>query len=172
MKTLYIHGLDSFPVPEKKHIMAKAGLEVVALHINYRQKLGVYEILKDAIIQKNVQFIIGSSLGGYLGMRLAEDMGLPCLLFNPAINLKKKIFYFRVPEIKNPKCPARYVVLGAKDDLLDARKTLTFFQKNHPNGTHQQIVLCEWLGHQIDLFTFDEMVNWALHSIKLNGFIK
>lgn len=172
MKTLYIHGLDSFPVPEKKHIMAKAGLDVVALHINYRQKLGVYEILKDAIIQKNVQFIIGSSLGGYLGLRLADDMGLPCLLFNPAINLKKKIFYFRVPEIKHPKCQARYVVLGAKDDIIDARKSQVFLQKSKSDSVHQQIVICEWLGHQIDLFTFDEMVNWALYSIRLNGFKK
>jgi len=171
MKTLYIHGLDSFPIPEKKKILIKAGLEVVALHINYRQKLGIYEILKDAIIQKNVGFIIGSSLGGFLGYWLAEDMGLPCLLFNPAMSKKRTVFYSKIPVIKKPKCPARYVVLGAQDKLLDPDKTLTLLKKIRRDDLHQQIVTCEWLGHQIDLFTFDEMVNWALYSLKVNGLI-
>ena len=168
MKTLYIHGLDSFPVPEKKQIMAKAGLDVTALHLNYRQKLGVYEILKDAVFQKNIQFIIGSSLGGYLGYWLAEEMGLPCLLFNPAINFRRKIFFSVIPQIKKLQCPSRYVVLGAKDDLLNPGKTLTFMKNKERNGLHQQIITCDWLGHQIDLFTFDEMVNWAVYSIKMN----
>jgi hypothetical protein len=170
MKTLYIHGLDSFPIPEKKKILAKAGLDVVALHINYRQKLGIYEILKDAVIQKNVQFIIGSSLGGFLGYWLAEDMGLPCLLFNPAMSHKRTVFYSKIPVVKDPKCPARYVVLGAQDDLLDAGKTLAILKKNERDGLHQQIITCDWLGHQIDLFTFDEMVNWAVYSLKINGY--
>ncbi len=171
MNTLYIHGLDSFPVPEKKKIMSRAGLDVVALHINYRQKLGVYETLKDAILQKKIKFIIGSSLGGFLGYWLAEDTGLPCLLFNPVMNAKNQVFYSTIPKIDDLKCPARYVVLGAKDDLLDSKKTLDILNKKKRTGIHQQIVTCEWLGHQIDFFTFDEMINWALYSMKMNGFL-
>ena len=167
MKTLYIHGLDSYPVPEKTQIMKDAGLTVVALHINYREQLAVYETLKDTAIRKKVKFIIGSSLGGYLGYWLAEDLGLPCLLFNPAM-IYADVFYSKIPIIEDPKCPSRYVVLGAKDKTLKPKDTLKFLKAHQREGLNQQTTTCEWLGHQIDYKTFDEMVNWAVYSLKLN----
>jgi len=166
MKTLYIHGLDSYPVPEKTQIMKDAGLMVVALHLNYREKLAVYETLKDTVIRKKVKFIIGSSLGGYLGYWLAEDLGLPCLLFNPAM-IYDDVFYSKIPSIDDPKCPSRFIVLGAKDKTLKPQDTLKFLKANHREGIDQHTVTCEWLGHQIDYKTFDEMVNWAVYSLNL-----
>lgn len=166
MKTLYIHGLDSFPVPTKKQIMKDAGLSVVALHINYREQLAVYETLKDTAIRKKVKFIIGSSLGGYLAYWLAEDLGLPCLLFNPAM-IYDDVFYSKIPTIDDPKCTSRYVVLGAKDKSLKPKDTLKFLKKHNRGNLNQQVVTCDWLGHQIDFKTFDEMVNWAVHSLTL-----
>ncbi len=166
MKTLYIHGLDSYPVPEKNQIMKDTGLTVVALHINYREKLGVYETLKDTAIRKKVKFIIGSSLGGYLGYWIAEDLGLPCLLFNPAM-IYDDVFYSKIPAIEDPKCPSRYVVLGAKDKTLKPKDTIKFLKANKREDLNQQTITCEWLGHQIDYKTFDEMVNWAVNSLKL-----
>ena len=166
MKTLYIHGLDSYPVPEKTQIMKDAGLTVVALHINYREKLGVYETLKDTAIRKKVKFIIGSSLGGYLGYWIAEDLGLPCLLYNPAMTYDD-VFYSKIPSIDDPKCPARYVVLGARDKTLKPKDTIKFLKANEREDLNQQILTCEWLGHQIDFKTFEEMVNWAVNSLKL-----
>jgi predicted esterase YcpF (UPF0227 family) len=166
MKTLYIHGLDSYPIPEKTQIMKNAGLSVVALHINYREKLAVYETLKDTAIRKKVKFIIGSSLGGYLGYWLAEDLGLPCLLFNPAMNYSD-VFYSKMPYIDDPKCPSRYIVLGAKDKTLRPKETLKILKTNQRETINEQILTCEWLGHQIDYKTFDEMVNWAVYGLKL-----
>jgi len=168
MKTLYIHGLDSYPVPEKTKIMKKAGLSVVALHINYREKLGVYETLKDRILRKKIDFIIGSSLGGYLGYWLAEDTGIPCLLLNPAMEYTD-VFYSKIPTIEEYKCPARFIVLGAKDDSVDSKKSLKFFKAKEKEIPVQRIVTCDWLGHKIDFDTFGGMVNWAVYSIKKLG---
>lgn len=167
MKTLYIHGLDSFPRPGKVEILRGAGLSPVALHLDYRQKLGVYETLKDSALHKDVQFIIGSSFGGFLGFLLAEDLGLPCLLFNPAMEVleQKEYFYNKVPELASHTCPNRYVVLGAKDDVIDPVKNLDFFKKQEREGLSQKVVTCEWLGHSIDFDTFSEMVHWAVHSL-------
>jgi predicted esterase YcpF (UPF0227 family) len=168
MKTLYIHGLDSHPVPEKNKIMKKAGLEPVALHISYREKLGVYETLKDTAIRKKIEFIIGSSLGGYIGNVIAEDMGLPCLLFNPAMNYTD-VFYSKIPVIEEPKCPARYIVLGANDSSSNPVLTASKFLGKSSGKMDQRIITCHWLEHQIDFRTFEEMVNWALSSLKLRN---
>ena len=166
MKTLYIHGLDSFPVPEKCDILRKHGLDPVSLHLNYRETLGIYETLKDAILQKDVKFIIGSSVGGYLGYLLAEEMGLPCLLFNPAMQYTD-VFYSKMPQITEHNCPTRYIVLGGKDKEVDPIENLYHFKKMERKGLEQLIITCEWLGHQIDFLTFDEMVNWATYSLKI-----
>ncbi len=169
MKALYIHGLDSFLKPDKLEIMKNLGLDPVALHLNYRETLGVYEILKDAAIHKNVQMIIGSSLGGYLGFLLSADLGLPCLLFNPAMNYKEQVFYSVMPEVSESKCPYRFVVLGANDDTISPEETIISLKDYEKKGYHHRIVTCEWLGHQIDLTTFESMVSWALGSLKAEG---
>jgi predicted esterase YcpF (UPF0227 family) len=162
MRTLYIHGLDSFPVPEKKQIMKDAGLEITALHINYREKLGVYETLKDTAIRKKIEFIMGSSLGGYLGNVLAEDLGLPCLLFNPAMHYTD-VFYSKIPKIEKPKCPTRFVVLGLNDETINPNYTLKVLREKGCKGTNQRVLTAHWLGHEIDFRTFDEMLHWALY---------
>lgn len=166
MKTLYIHGLENYPGPEKFEILRKHGLDPVAPHLNYKETLGIYEILKDAVLQKDVKFIIGSSLGGYLGYLLAEEMGLPCLLFNPTMHYTD-VFYSKMPEIKELNCPTRYIVLGGKDKEVDPVENLYHFKKLERKGLEQLIISCEWLGHRIDFMTFDEMVNWAVYSTKL-----
>jgi predicted esterase YcpF (UPF0227 family) len=98
MNTLYIHGLESSPVPGKIEIMQKLGLEVTALHLDYFLKPDSFEILKNEAIKNYVEFIIGSSYGGFLGYWLAEDLGLPCLLFNPAMAYKTEFVTF--PELR------------------------------------------------------------------------
>lgn len=164
MKTLYIHGLDGFPVPQKTTIMQEAGLDVTALHIDYRQKLGVYETLKDTALRKNIEFIIGSSLGGYIGNVIAEDLGLPCLLFNPAMNYTD-VFYSKIPAIKKPACRKRFIVLGYLDESSNPNYTLKIFQQKERKSIDQRIVICHWLGHEIDFRTFDEMVHWAVRGL-------
>ncbi|GAB4317351.1 MAG: hypothetical protein Kow00127_09140 [Bacteroidales bacterium] len=166
MRTLYIHGLDSFPDPDKKELMKKAGLEVTALHINYREKLGFYETLKETAIRKKIELIIGSSLGGFLGNTLAEDLGLPAILFNPAMHYTTEVFYAKIPVIENPSCPRRFVILGMNDETINPNYTLKVFREKGCNPEKNRLVICHWLGHEIDLQTFDEMIRWALFSLK------
>lgn len=165
MKTLYIHGLDSFPVPQKMEILRNAGLETVALHMNYRTDTDIYTNLRDYALGQKVDFIVGSSLGGFLGYWLAEDLGLPCLLFNPAMNYRNKLEP-HLPDIPQLRCPSRYVVIGAHDDVVEPTANIRFFRENNRSNCRQRVVVCEWLKHQIDFGTFEEMVYWALAGLK------
>lgn len=166
MKTLYIHGLDSHPVPEKLDILTAAGLEVMALHIDYRTEENAYRILKDYALSEKIEFIVGSSLGGYIGFWLAEDLGLPCLLFNPAMSFSNSLDEY-MPEIPHRQCPARFVVIGAFDETVKSEENIRFFREPEQNNCYQRVIVCEWLEHQIDFITFEEMVKWALTSFDL-----
>jgi len=166
LKTLYIHGLDSHPVPEKIEILRKQGLEVIALHINYRSDADIYQKLKETIESKNIQFIVGSSMGGLMGYWLGEDLGLPCLLFNPAMTYLEELKP-HLPEISNHRCPACFVVIGAHDKSVNPEDNISFFRHAERTNCHQRVVVCEWLAHQIDFSTFEEMVSWALKSFQL-----
>ena len=166
MKTLYIHGLDSHPVPEKLEILRQHGLDVVALHMDYHNESNVYHTLQNFARSENVEFIIGSSLGGFLAYWLGQDLGLPVLLFNPAMSYSDKLNE-HMPEIKNRNCPARFVVIGAFDETVDPEPNIRFFRKQGDENCYQRVVVCHWLKHQIDFTTFEEMVPWALKSYKL-----
>jgi len=166
LKTLYIHGLDSFPVPEKIEILRKADLEVIAPQINYRTRDDSYYVLKDLAIQNEIEFVIGSSLGGYIAFWLAEDLGIPCLLFNPAMTYQR-LFGKYLPPIPHLHCPERYVVIGALDETVNPVKNRRFFQKLDTTNCYQRVIVCEWLPHQIDFTTFEEMVSWASKSHEL-----
>jgi hypothetical protein len=102
--------------------------------------------------------IVGSSLGGMLGFWLAEEMGVPCLLFNPAVFLTRP--EVSIDLIQRLGCPARWVVIGDQDEVVNPDQSWAFFQ-NQGQQTRQRVIRCQWLGHQIDLVTFQEIQRWV-----------
>ncbi len=146
MKSLYIHGLDSDPNKQKIEIMEQAGLETFALHLDYRLQKNAYQILKSKAIDKNIEFIVGSSLGGYYGFWLAEELGIPCLLLNPAMTIDEKIPFY-ISNINERNCQFRYVAIGAKDDIIDPIKNKDFFDKIKITKIKQRVIVCKWLAH-------------------------
>lgn len=163
MKTLYLHGLNSYPLPEKLDMLEKAGLNVVALHLDYANEKNVYQTLKNYALEEEVEFLVGSSLGGFIAFWLAEDLGLPCLLFNPAMTYGECLDSYE-PEVSSRLCPARFVVIGAYDETIDPEESLRFFREQDEGECYQRVITCDWLEHQIDFATFEEMVCWAMKS--------
>lgn len=164
MKTLYIHGLDSSPKEDKIAVLKSIGLEVVALHIDYRtEKEESYKQLKEFALENNVEFIIGSSMGGMWGFYLSEYLGVPCLLFNPAMHFSKF-------EIKHPQrsgvCPLRFVVLGDQDESVDPVRNHNYFTTLPSHGTQQRIVRCHWLEHRISVATLKQMTILAISAME------
>ena len=82
---LYIHGLHSKVNLAKTAILENYFHRVTALNINYTEELDAYHILRDQCVKESVDFIIGSSFGGYLGFYLSRELQLPSILFNPAL---------------------------------------------------------------------------------------
>jgi len=159
MKVLYIHGLDSHPTPQKIQMIAERGHEVFALHLNYREQKDAYHILKKYAEENQVEFIVGSSLGGFLGFYLAEELGIDCLLFNPAMAID--IVEAKISADFQRKCKKRYVILGDKDEVVNPTYNWDFFQNPDNQAPHQRVIRCQWLAHQIDFLSFKEFISFA-----------
>lgn len=156
MKILYIHGLNSFPHPERLTVLEQKGHETFALHLDYENEPNTYEILKTYALDNKVDFIIGSSAGGYIGYWLGQALEIPQLLFNPAVGMRsiKQDIGYDIPEKESLKS---WVAIGKQDDTVSPQSTLDFFNEK----LNIRIITCQWLAHQIDLQTFEECVSWC-----------
>lgn len=156
MKILYIHGLNSFPHPERLTILRRRGHETYALHLDYEKESKTFEILKKYALEHEVNFIIGSSAGGYIGYWLGQELNIPQLLFNPAVGLRavKNDVGYEIEENPNLKS---WVAIGKADKTVLPKGTLKFFKEKK----NVRVIICQWLAHQIDLQTFEECVAWS-----------
>jgi len=139
--------------------LEERGHTVFALHINYMSQPDCYAILREHAVENGVNYIIGSSFGGYLGFWLAEELGIPCLLFNPAMRLEK--YKGLIPLEIERKCPKRFVVIGAQDDTVLPEIGWDFFGRTENQAPYQRVIQCQWLGHRFDMDTFEGMVRWV-----------
>lgn len=156
MNILYIHGLNSSPKAEKLEILKAKGHQVFALHLDYENEPKTFEILKKYAIEHQIDFIVGSSAGGYIGYWLGQELRIPQLLFNPAVG-KRSITYDINYKIEEQEQLKSWVILGEKDKVVEPKSTLNFFE----NKSNIRIIIAQWLAHQIDLQTFAEAVNWS-----------
>lgn len=169
MNTLYIHGLYSKPRENKLKILKSFNLNPFAEHVDYEQTPTAYQLLKGIIKDRDIEFIVGSSYGGYLGFWLAEELSLPCLLFNPAIVYAPKPEMI-MPDVKSGQCPIRLVVQGKKDNIVDPDANYAFLKNNTKESQKQKILCLDWVEHTIDLVTFEISIHWAVETLTKRNF--
>ena len=104
-------------------------------------------------------------MGGYFGFWLANELKLPCLLFNPAI--ADTAHDSTSPDYNSP---ARMAVIGDKDTVINPEISFNFLKSCEKYADFQKIIFCSWLAHQIDFDTFDEMTAWSVKNLKRLGY--
>ena len=149
---LYLHGLESSNVGDKVDFL-KSKANVVAPAMDYSDP-SLEEKLFYIVEKFQPDLIIGSSMGGFVGMLLANYYGIDCLVFNPAIhsrpmepNLNKlissNIYLSFVP----------VVVLGLEDEVINPDKSEYMLEQA---DFYCDIEKVEGLGHRIP---FDVIVD-------------
>ena len=168
MKVLYIHGLHSNPNPKKLVIFKDLGLEVVSPFIDYEKEKGrVYNRVKDIALEAEIDLIIGSSLGGFIGYWLSRDIGKPALLFNPALYFESMKSF--IPKLKEAHQTPIYFCLGEKDTQVIPAEVRQYLESQKKDHNNVKIISASWLTHGIDLKTFKSTTAWFLSEEEIDN---
>ncbi|MCF1190112.1 hypothetical protein LRR18_00835 [Mangrovimonas sp. AS39] len=156
MNILYLHGLNGSLNNEKRAILEKYG-EVYSPSIDYEKDPNSIEGLINLFKEKDINVVIGSSMGGFAGYYISNAYQRPALLFNPALAVRS--VEQLVPILDHEKSILKHFVLGTHDDIVDPKKTLDYLIKTvelHPEYT---IHLRNDLAHRIPVDVFKEEVD-------------
>lgn len=155
MNILYIHGLDGSLSDEKRKILARFGC-VSAPAIDYRNDVNSISKLIKEYKNKNIDIVIGSSLGGFAAYHVANALQKSALLFNPA--LAQRSILQEVPEYTNPNQSFKQIVLGAQDEIVDPVGTFQFLSQTLDTPVDYWVHFRQDLAHQIPVLIFEEEV--------------
>lgn len=149
MNVLYLHGLLSSNKSPKVEYLKELGYKVFNPKLLYKiDKETMYNNLKELILKNEIEFLIGSSMGGYLAFHLANELHKKTLLFNPSlqsISPNKP----NIPETTNINCK-HYIVIGKNDTTVLPNITLTYLKTTESN-CHIEY---EDYGHQTPIEPF------------------
>lgn len=89
IKALYCHGMGGQGITNPKVLMEfkRKGIELISPTINYELYIGnpyLFDLLKE--LSKDVDMIVGNSMGGFFSYNLSKSTGKPSVNFNPAIS--------------------------------------------------------------------------------------
>ncbi|MBX9886553.1 MAG: hypothetical protein K2Y30_01300 [Flavobacteriaceae bacterium] len=155
MNILFLHGLESKLSPQKRVILEKYG-NVIAPDIAYKSSPDMIKYLYDAYETQDINVIIGSSMGGFVGYHLANSLGVCSLLYNPALPYRGTIEQIIPSNLPINESKLIRIVLGGQDDIIKAKDNLAFLAQNCNPNTDYTISLKSDLAHQIPLAVFEE----------------
>ena len=146
MRILYLHGLESSNVGKKVDFL-KSQAEVLAPSIDYRDPTLEEKLMYMAEIFKP-DFIIGSSMGGYVASLLANHIGVNYIAFNPALHSRS--FDPILPTLSDISITENITglfVLGSEDHIINPNITIDMVK----DADAIEIEMVEGMGHRIPL---------------------
>ena len=125
MRIAFFHGLESAAVSNKSEYLQHNFIDPYVPHMDYKDSR-LFEHVLDEIKRRDIDLLVGSSMGGWFAYCLGTLTGIPTLLFNPAFH--SRAFEPRVRMgFKNAD---NVVVLGVHDDVIVPEKSLDWIKKN------------------------------------------
>lgn len=155
MKILYLHGLDGSLSDEKRRILERFG-KVSAPAIDYRNDINSISKLVTEYKTKDIDIVMGSSMGGFVGYYIADALQKPALLFNPALD--QRSVAQEIPDYSNPNLSFKQLVLGAQDEVVNPAGTFRFLSQTLNTHTDYCIHFRQDLAHRIPIEIFEEEV--------------
>lgn len=174
MKTLYLHGLDSFLSDEKRVILEKYTDDLIAPSIDYRKDPYTIQTLLERYKSEKIELVIGSSMGGLTAYYLSWFWQIPCLAFNPALPYRSTIqelpaLPITINNEKNQRKEYLRVILGRHDDTINPFDTLPILMSDMNEDEPLSIHLRNDLAHQIPVDIFDEELNYFFEKVKVKS---
>jgi len=154
-KILYLHGLESSNVCDKVDFL-KENAVVLAPSIDYR-KSNIEKELMDMVESFQPDLIIGSSMGGHVGLMLANYYKIETIVFNPAIHSRSIDPELNILEAKTPNSNFQpLIILGKNDDVIDPEYTKDILQYSRYSWDIEEV---ENMGHRVPFDVFVDIYN-------------
>jgi uncharacterized protein len=151
-RILYLHGLESSNVCEKVDFLRERA-DVLAPSIDYNNPNLENELMY-MVFSFEPDLIIGSSMGGHVGLMLANYYNIDAIVFNPAIHSRPIELKLERLEAREPSFNFQpVVVLGLEDDVINPLITKEILDDALFYCDIEEV---EGLGHRIP---FDVFVN-------------
>jgi len=158
MKILYLHGYQGRPNWDRIEYLESLGHEVIAPQIDYDNEHNFFIDL----LEIDFDFIVGNSLGGFVGFYLSVYKGTPCMCINPPLYMDLKV---RMNLPTNYNIKGSYyinIIIGAEDNVVDPIKTFEWLTKNKPSAN---VKIIDKMGHKFDIDTFITFTNPIISKI-------
>ena len=127
MKIAYLHGLESS--------IDSSSLKIIWLNdnfshvytpsINYHNTNSFTNILTQ-IKKHKPDYIVGSSMGGYFAYLIGATLGIPTILFNPAVIGRS---FDPIVDDSNLKETIHNVFLGKTDEVINGAHVKSYFSR-------------------------------------------
>lgn len=155
MKATYFHGLESKQGGPKVDFLKELFDDVYAPSLNYFENPQIFQDVLES--SKDSALIVGSSMGGWLAYHVATHIGCDTVLFNPAVHSRPVNPFVEIGSRKN----TNYVVLGARDDVIDPHESQYWLAKN---GFGDFVI--DWYdgGHRVPLEVFQHFIQMRVAS--------
>ncbi len=152
---MYLHGLESSNVCDKVDFL-KENAVVLAPSIDYN-KPSIEKELMDMVESFHPDLIIGSSMGGHVGLMLGNYYDIEVIAFNPAIHSRPIEPELNRLEAKTPTSNFQpLVILGKNDDVIDPEYTKEILQGSKYFWDIEEV---ENMGHRIPFEVFVNIYN-------------
>jgi hypothetical protein len=151
-RILFLHGLESSNICDKTKFLSERSI-LCAPRVNYM----------DADLQTQLSFlvesfkpdlIIGSSMGGYVGLQLANHYDIKSIVFNPAIHSRSVEPAIHFPLMSCNSIPI--VVLGLQDTVIDPNVTKSLLSNGSIMCQFEEI---ETMQHRVAFDVFVDIYN-------------
>lgn len=149
----YLHGLES-KVRENspKALCLREHFDYVyEPSLDYRA-VSTFDLTFEAIRHSMPDLIMGSSMGGYFAYLIGAKLGIPTILFNPAV-VGRSIE--PIVDTNNLTHNTNYVYLGDKDTVINGTKVKQYFDALAFGEFHYQSYDG---GHRVPFDVFEEAI--------------
>lgn len=151
MKVAFFHGLESPAISDKSEYLQSAFPDAYVPAMDYN-KAGLFDEVLKEVKKKNIDLLVGSSMGGWFAYCISTLTGIPTILFNPAVHSRSV-----EPGVYRGSSRANHtVVLGKSDDLIDPQKTKNWFKTVGVGSVNYKM---ESNGHRTPIGIFRKYVS-------------
>ncbi len=162
MKILYLHGLDGSLKPEKRKVLENFG-QVIAPNLDYRANNKIVTYLYNKFSSKKIDFIIGSSMGGYAGFFVSIMLNKPALVFNPALPYRNVLQF--IPKINLLRKKYIKIIIGKQDKTIFAADNVNFLMNTISEQENIKFSVISNLAHRIPIAFFKQEVELFFQEI-------